>query len=52
MEGNLKNGKPCINCKNTLIEYGFKTVIYSTNEGTLIKSNIISLNSKESSGTI
>ena len=49
-KGNLKNGKPCSHCKKCLLKYGFQNIIYSDDQGNLIKTKIKTLNSRNSSG--
>ena len=51
-QGNLKNGKPCFHCKQTLLQYGFRTIIYSDDNGDLIKTRLDNLDSKQSSGRL
>lgn len=39
-EGELKNAKPCMDCHKHLVDNGVKTVLYSTDEGTIERERI------------
>ena len=41
--GHIKDSKPCIQCQRTLLKFGFKTIIFSNQDGTFQKSKISEL---------
>jgi deoxycytidylate deaminase len=41
--GNIKDSKPCTQCQKTLINLGFKNIIFSNQDGTFTKSKISEL---------
>jgi tRNA(Arg) A34 adenosine deaminase TadA len=48
--GRLKNSKPCSHCLATLKMFGIKIVYYSTDEGTIEKHKIDTLDTEHYSG--
>lgn len=47
-QGELRDSKPCSQCKEYIKKKGFKEVYYSTNEGTIEKSKIDDMETIES----
>ncbi len=49
-DGKLANSKPCFHCQQVLLNVGINKIVFSTNEGEFIKTNISNLVCKPSSG--
>ncbi len=43
----IMNSKPCLNCRNTLIDHGITKIVYSINNIEFIKENINETETKE-----
>lgn len=48
--GDIANSKPCLHCRRVLFDLGFKTIVFSTDDGTFEKQRLASLVCSESSG--
>jgi hypothetical protein len=49
-DGKIMNSKPCLNCKNTLIEVGIKNIVFSAEDGHFYKNKLENLECSLSSG--
>ena len=48
--GEIVNSKPCLQCKQVLLQVGIKDVVFSTSQGIFIKANLFQLKCHKSSG--
>jgi len=40
LNNELCNAKPCLACKNTMLRYGIKNVVYTNNQGEFVKEKV------------
>jgi len=50
-DGRIVNSKPCLNCQRELLRLGFKTIIFSKQDGTFEKNKLSRLSCCLSSGS-
>lgn len=50
-DGRIVNSKPCLNCQQELLRLGFKTIIFSNQDGTFEKNKLSHLSCSLSSGS-
>jgi len=48
----MANAKPCVLCKRLALRMGIKTCYYSDNDGTIVKENLIDVESKYTVGSV